>query len=68
MTLIQMQEQCIARMHEPRTSIKRESKHRRSVARHYLSWALAQGYNKDEANAQLKDIYDVYRLQRDAEE
>jgi len=68
-SLIQHQESCIARMHERRTSERRAHKNRVAAIRQYRKYAAGVGcYSEADIEQQVRDIQDVYKLQRDAEE
>ena len=68
MSLITHQMLCIDRMLEPRTSEKRASKNRLAALRKYRTHALCAGYTEVEVEQQVRDIKDMYALERDAEE
>ena len=67
MSLITHQQLCIDRMLEPRTSDKRALKNRMAALRKYRTHALCVGYTEAEVEQQIRDIKDVYALERDAE-
>ncbi len=67
-TLIQRQEACIARMNEPRTSERRAAKNRAAAVKDFRRQCAATGYSKEEIDLLIKDVRDVYELQKNAED
>jgi hypothetical protein len=67
MTLIQRQDEAIKRMLEPRSSERRAEKNRHAALRQYRKHAERMGYTLDQINAQIRDLVDMWRLERDAE-
>ncbi len=67
-TLIQRQEACIARMNEPRTSERRAAKNRAAAIKDFRKQCAATGYSNDEITLLIKDVRDVFELQKNAEE
>lgn len=67
-TLITRQELCITRMHESRTSEKRALKNRCAALREFRRYAEKTGYSAAEVEQQVRDIKDMYQLQKNAEE
>lgn len=66
-TLIQLQDQALQRMQEPRTSERREARNRSRALLHYAREAAKLGYTKEQINLQVRDLWDMYRLQEAAE-
>jgi hypothetical protein len=66
-TLIQLQDEAIRQMREPRSSEKRAAKHRAAVLRQYKAQAMKLGYTVDQAEWQVRDIRDMYILENAAE-
>ena len=68
MTLIHMQEKCLARMQETRTSPKREAKNRGAATNAMYRQMLAKGYTEAEAKQAVADVRDMFLLNSLAEE
>lgn len=67
-TLIQRQEACLARLHEPRTSEKRAKRNRTAALNEFRRQLIVAGYGLIAVKQILQDVWDLYVLQRDAEE
>lgn len=67
-SLVQIQEACIARMLEPRTSEKRAAKNRSAALRAYQDQLIKRDYQPDEIKMLIKDVRDMYTLRRDADD
>jgi hypothetical protein len=65
--LITLQEACIARMLEPRTSENRAQRNRSRAALRYRREVAKLGYTQEQIDTQVRDIFDMWRLYRDAE-
>ena len=66
-SLISLQEETISRMLEPRTSQARVERNQSRAVRRYRKAQEKAGYTTEQINAQVRDIWDMYRLYRDAE-
>ena len=67
-TLIQRQEECIARMSEPRTSERRAAKNRNVAIANFRKKCAKMGYDKSSIDLITKDMRDMYELQKNAED
>ncbi|MER2511281.1 MAG: hypothetical protein ABTQ25_02475 [Nitrosomonas ureae] len=67
-TLVQRQEACITRMLERRTSEKREAKNRAAALRALRKDYRKRGYALTIIDDLVKDVRDMYVLQRDSED
>lgn len=67
-TLIQRQEECIARMLEARTSERRAAKNRNAAIAQFRDKCLKSGYSADETKLIVKDVRDMYELEKNATE
>lgn len=68
MSLIQLQQQAITRLHEPRTSEKRAAKHRRAVRHWFIATLAKRGYTDAAATQAWNDAFDLWKLEHNAEE
>lgn len=68
LSLIQLQDRCLARMSEPRTSERRRAKNYGAALRGYRKAVEKCGYPADQVAMQIKDIKDMYWLNANAEE
>ena len=66
-SLIQLQEKALRRMHEPRSSESRAARNRAASLRQYRKSVERLGFSAMQIQAQMRDILDVWKLQRDAE-
>ena len=67
-SLITLQVDAIAALHEPRTSEKRHRKYRTKIYRELHQALLKKGFSVDEVRLAIKDTKDMYELERDADE
>lgn len=66
-TLIQLQDEAIRQMKQPRSSEKRAAKHRSAVLRAYREEAKKLGYTDEQVVLQSMDVRDMYLLEVRAE-
>ena len=68
MSLIQLQQEAISKMHEPRTSEKRSFKHRRAIRKWFTRTLELRGYDAATVQQAWNDAFDVWTLECNAEE
>ena len=65
-TLIQLQDECLERMHEPRTSAKRAAKNRTAALTKLRSTLVKRCYT--DVDVIINDVKDMYKLEVNSEE
>lgn len=66
MILTTLQDACLKRMLEVRTSERREFRNRMAAIREYRTKAIALGYSPEQVIVQVRDLWDMFRLQQEA--